>query len=167
MCLFAYFCVYPCMFAHIRNCLKTIRRAICCRTVPSRASGTPCGSSYGRFCILIKNGFQTGFRIVSDNAKPVWVQTGFGWNRFCIKPVSRISSPKPVRLPVSGSVCGHHAFLSIFSQLGHLRWAFARISSVYIEWRNASCRLIDGAQSKLTEFAGPCAQSVLDQSFLM
>ena len=61
MCLFAYFCVYPCMFAHIRNCVKTIRRTICCRTVPSRASGTPCGSSYGRFCVLIKKWISNRF----------------------------------------------------------------------------------------------------------
>ena len=39
------------------------------------------------FVFWLKNGFQTGFRVVLDNAKPVWVQTGFGWNRFSTKPV--------------------------------------------------------------------------------
>ena len=53
--IFVYYCLYSHMFAHIRNCLKTIRRAICCRTMPSRASGTPFGSSYGCFCFSWKN----------------------------------------------------------------------------------------------------------------
>ena len=67
------------MFAHIRNGLKTIRRTTCCRTVPSRASGTPCGSSYGRFCILIKKDIETGFRICPNRfwLEPVFNQTGF------------------------------------------------------------------------------------------
>ena len=33
------------------RCLHTMHGAICCRIVPSRASGTPCGSAFGRFCV--------------------------------------------------------------------------------------------------------------------
>ena len=50
-------CMFLCISVYVRaypQLSKTIRRAICCPTVPSRASGTPCGSSYGRFCTLIK-----------------------------------------------------------------------------------------------------------------
>ena len=32
--------------------LHVIEHKICYRTVPSRASGTPCGSVFGRFCVL-------------------------------------------------------------------------------------------------------------------
>ena len=37
------------------RCLQTKRGAICCRMNRSRASGTLCGSSYGRFCFLLQN----------------------------------------------------------------------------------------------------------------
>ena len=36
-----------------RRCLQTMRSAICCRMNRSRASGTPCGSVFRRFCVSI------------------------------------------------------------------------------------------------------------------
>merc|ERR1712139_577572 len=41
------------------RCLQTKCGAICYRMSVSRASGTPCGSSYGRFCILMQNLVET------------------------------------------------------------------------------------------------------------
>ena len=38
--------------SHIHTYLKKMRGAICYKMNVSRASGTPCGSSYGRFCIF-------------------------------------------------------------------------------------------------------------------
>ena len=31
---------------------EAVEHSICYRLVPSASSGTPCGSSYGRFCVL-------------------------------------------------------------------------------------------------------------------
>ena len=35
----------------LHRCLQAIENSICYRTVPSRASGTPCGSVLKRFCV--------------------------------------------------------------------------------------------------------------------
>ena len=62
LCMFAYICAkidtfvdfsaYLRIFMHIRTYLKKMRGTICYKMNVSRASGTPCGSSYGRFCIF-------------------------------------------------------------------------------------------------------------------
>ena len=61
------------------RCLQTKRGAICYRMNVSRASETPCGSSYGFFCSLIEKDIETGFRICPNRfwLKPVFNQTGF------------------------------------------------------------------------------------------
>ena len=43
------------------RCLQTKRGAICYRMSVSTPSGTPCGSSYGRFCILWPNACSDGY----------------------------------------------------------------------------------------------------------
>ena len=70
------FVAYLYIFAyivHIRTYLKKMRGAICYKMNVSRASGAACGSSYGRFCIFIKN-----------KLKPV---CAYCENRFWLKPV--------------------------------------------------------------------------------
>ena len=61
------------------RCLQTKRGAICSRISVSTPSGTPRGSSYGRFFILIEKDIETGFRICPNRfwLKPVFNQTGF------------------------------------------------------------------------------------------
>ena len=61
LCMFAYICAkidmfvdfsaYLRIFMNIRTYLKKMRGAICYKMNVSRASGTPCVSVFGRFCL--------------------------------------------------------------------------------------------------------------------
>ena len=73
---------------HTRTYLKTMRGAICCRMNVSRASGVACGSSYGRFCIFIKN-----------KLKPFGAYCATIRNQLWLKPVLSKRSPWPACAP--------------------------------------------------------------------
>ena len=81
---FCAFSAYLHTCAHIHAYLKKMRGAICYKMNVSRASGTPCGSSYGRFCIFIENKLKPvcAYRENRFWLKPVLLETGFSPYRF-------------------------------------------------------------------------------------
>ena len=109
--LFFDFSTYLRIFMHIRTYLKKMRRAICYKMNVSRASGAACGSSYGRFCIFIKNIFLTILRILEKLSK----------NSFWVFGVVAGHSGILENSIFWGGRHGKNGFLFVF--FGFLRWA--------------------------------------------
>ena len=64
------------------RCLQTKRGAICYRMSVSKASGTPCGSSYGRFCLIWQQFLSKIFQYATKS-------TNYALMHFCL------NSPPP------------------------------------------------------------------------
>ena len=102
--IFQHICIYLCIFALM---FKRCAAQFASEWTSRELLGRPVARAMAVFVFPSKinwNRFETGLHLLG---KPVLAETGFAWNRFLNKPVLRIVPPKPVRLPVSGSVCGH------------------------------------------------------------